>query len=275
MTNTFIVDSVGGISGSLTQLVDGTSYLVAGPGVAITSQSNGSVVVASSVSSAPMMQTASFTANGTWTSPVTGPVMLIGFGGGGGGGGGASDASATTGGGGGGGSLQSTTVVFVTLASSYSVTIGAGGSGGAGHQANHGSNGGNGGDTSFGSLAIFQGASGGGGGRSSGFTYVGGGLCCTNEESGAIATNAIQSLMQTYSNTVVPLVVYSMACGGHANSGNPAHGGNRNCVGGFAGGLGSSTASGGAGGGAGPRGRWQRWWRRTRVFERRSWVLVS
>jgi hypothetical protein len=42
---TFIVDSLGGISGSLTQLVDGSSYLIAGSGVSITSQSNGSVLI--------------------------------------------------------------------------------------------------------------------------------------------------------------------------------------------------------------------------------------
>lgn len=47
MTKTFIVDSVGGISGSLTQLVDGSSYLIAGSGVSITSQSNGSVIITS------------------------------------------------------------------------------------------------------------------------------------------------------------------------------------------------------------------------------------
>ncbi len=45
MANTFIVDSNGGISGSLTQLVNGTSYLIAGANVAITSQSNGQVMI--------------------------------------------------------------------------------------------------------------------------------------------------------------------------------------------------------------------------------------
>lgn len=47
MTNTFVVDSNGGISGSLTQLTDGSSYLVAGANVSITSQSNGQVLIAS------------------------------------------------------------------------------------------------------------------------------------------------------------------------------------------------------------------------------------
>jgi hypothetical protein len=45
MTSTFIVDNVGGISGSLTNLVDGSSYLVAGDGISILSGSNGSVAI--------------------------------------------------------------------------------------------------------------------------------------------------------------------------------------------------------------------------------------
>lgn len=48
MTNTFIVDSVGGISGSLTNLVDGSSYLIGGMGISLLSQSNGSIVIATS-----------------------------------------------------------------------------------------------------------------------------------------------------------------------------------------------------------------------------------
>jgi hypothetical protein len=46
MSRNFIVDNNAGISGSLTNLVDGTSYLVAGANVVITSQSNGSVLIA-------------------------------------------------------------------------------------------------------------------------------------------------------------------------------------------------------------------------------------
>lgn len=45
----------GGISGSLTQLTDGTSYLIAGTGITITSQSNGPVTI-SAVPSAPVAQ---------------------------------------------------------------------------------------------------------------------------------------------------------------------------------------------------------------------------
>ena len=39
------VEVTNGISGSLTQLVDGTSYLIAGTGISITSQSNGSILI--------------------------------------------------------------------------------------------------------------------------------------------------------------------------------------------------------------------------------------
>lgn len=53
MTNVFVVDSVGGISGSLTQLSDGRSYMVAGEGIAIVSQSSGQVLVSSLGSSVP------------------------------------------------------------------------------------------------------------------------------------------------------------------------------------------------------------------------------
>ncbi len=47
MTNSLIINSTG-ISGSLTNLADGTSYLVAGEGVSITSQSNGSIKIEAS-----------------------------------------------------------------------------------------------------------------------------------------------------------------------------------------------------------------------------------
>lgn len=52
MTNAFIVDTNGGISGSLTQLVDGTSYLIAGQGINVTSQSNGSLKISQNNDSA-------------------------------------------------------------------------------------------------------------------------------------------------------------------------------------------------------------------------------
>lgn len=42
-----------GISGSLTNLTDGTSYLVAGPNISIVSQSNGSILITASVGTTP------------------------------------------------------------------------------------------------------------------------------------------------------------------------------------------------------------------------------
>jgi hypothetical protein len=41
------IQAIDGLSGSLTQLVDGTSYLIAGSNITITSQSNGSVIITS------------------------------------------------------------------------------------------------------------------------------------------------------------------------------------------------------------------------------------
>jgi hypothetical protein len=40
-----VLSAVGGLSGSLTKLTDGSSYLVAGPAITITSQSNGSIII--------------------------------------------------------------------------------------------------------------------------------------------------------------------------------------------------------------------------------------
>lgn len=247
MTQSFIVDNVGGISGSLTTLVDGTSYLVAGTGISVTSQSNGSVLVASSASSSPTMQSASFISNGSWTSPVTAPVILIGFGGGGGGGAGFSGTPGT-GGGGGGGTLQSTIVAFVTSGSTYSVTIGAGGAGGSG-------NGSCGADTTFGSLATFCGASGGGAGiTGTGGATTGGGLCIAYPGPSSMTTAQVAGTIQT---NAANGVVNSVAAGGWSHAFGGAFFGMRNCIGGHDGGTPggqSGNCSGGAGGGAGPAG---------------------
>jgi hypothetical protein len=105
----------------LTTLADGSSYLIAGNNVTITSQSNGSVIVAATATSVPSFQAASFTSNDTWISPVTGPVMLIGFGGGGGlsssgvgsGGGGGGSAGNPTGFNGGNGGSGYLTIIWV------------------------------------------------------------------------------------------------------------------------------------------------------------------
>lgn len=49
MTTAFVVDTNGGISGSLTTLIDGSSYLIAGENISVLSQSNGSVVISSPI----------------------------------------------------------------------------------------------------------------------------------------------------------------------------------------------------------------------------------
>lgn len=252
MANAFIVDSSGGISGSLTNLVDGTSYLVAGDGILITSQSNGSVVVASAVSPTGVsMLSASYTSSGTWVSPVTGIVFIQGCGGGGGGGGGYT-ASSQPGGGGGGGALESTVPVFVTSGSSYAIGIGAGGAGSnAGTPANKGLVGG---DTTFGSLATFVGASGGGGGNNTSLVTIGGGLCSKQSGATSVTTATNKSLLNGYSLPDAGCVP-SLAAGGWVHSSGGGQPGMMNCIGGFAGGAGTdSVTSGGGGGGAGPRG---------------------
>lgn len=159
MSSTFIVDNVGGISGSLTQLIDGTSYLVAGEGISVVSQSNGSVKVGvTAISLTPMSQ--SFSGSASWTAPVTGFVTIAACGGGGYGNG----SSNTQGGGGGGGAQRLDYVVPVMSGVAYSVSIGTGGSGGSnGGSGVAGGNGNDGTATTFGSLT-FPGGQGGGGG---------------------------------------------------------------------------------------------------------------
>lgn len=152
MTNTFIVDSVGGISGSHTQLIDGTSYLLAGSGISITSQSNGAVVVsAQPVVSIPRLIT--YLTSSAFTASYTGPAIVQGCGGGGGGAGGS---SAYAGGGGGGGALLETRFISLVSGTGYTVSIGSGGTGGAaGSPSTAAGNGTDGGSTSFGSTAFF------------------------------------------------------------------------------------------------------------------------
>ncbi len=231
MTNSLIINSTG-ISGSLTNLADGSSYLLAGEGIAITSQSNGSVEIAASGGSAVSFVTASFTGSTTWTSPITGPVFITGFGGGGGGGGGYSTTGATEpGGGGGGGSLQSTVIVFVTSGSTYAVTIGTGGSGGGAE-----GDGGSGGDTTFGSLVDFGGAAGGGGAATLNPTMIGGGICVAG------GTTAI--FFANYSSNSSIGVGCSIAAGGWTHAFGGGSSGLPNCVGGFNGGNGGGTGGG-------------------------------
>jgi hypothetical protein len=93
------------------------------------------------------------TATGSWVCPagVT-KVLLIGCGGGAGGGGGAPAQNESGGGAGGGGSILGSQWITVSPNTSYTVTVGAGGTGGASNQ-----KGNNGSNTTFGSLATFNG----------------------------------------------------------------------------------------------------------------------
>lgn len=56
-TQPFILDSNNGISGSLTNLTDGSPYLIAGANVTITTQSNGAVLIVASTGSVPVSTT--------------------------------------------------------------------------------------------------------------------------------------------------------------------------------------------------------------------------
>jgi hypothetical protein len=247
MTTTFIVDSNAGISGSLTQLVDGTSYLIAGANVSITSQSNGSVVISIS-STTPVLTASIFTADGVFTAPVTGFYQLIGWGGGGGGG------DNTNGyGAGGGGSLSAIVPVYLTANTEVSVSIGAGGSVGSS------SPGVPGGTTTFGAYASFGGASGGGFVEEALIgpnTAVGGGLSVTQH--GNNVYNILQLTGDTTSgySTIAGNnagFIGSPSCGGFTFGGGHTYGLDSPgfiAGGGGAGPGGTSGANSGAGGGA-------------------------
>lgn len=216
--------------------------------MSITSQSNGSVVVASTAGNIPTLQTASFLTGGTWNSPITGIAFVQAFGGGGGGAGGTTNVNASAGGG--GGSLQSTVAVFVTSGTNYSVTIGAGGAGGSA-----GTNGNPGGNTSFGSLVSFCGASGG-------QAYTGVANQNTIAAAGGLATTVTGS--NNYAMTSDGRACQNATGAGGAslpatlNTGWP---GSESSVGNFQGGAGGPQGVGGfighapgGGGGAGPAG---------------------
>jgi hypothetical protein len=96
-----------------------------------------------------------FNSSGTWTKPASGSMARIQVWGGGGGGGRGNTATRQTGGGGGG--YNEITVPLSTLASSVSVTVGAGGAGRTGSTGV----GSTGGTSSFGALVYAYGGGGG------------------------------------------------------------------------------------------------------------------
>jgi hypothetical protein len=186
-----------GFSGSLTRLSNGTSYLVAGSNITITSSSNGQVIL----NGAPtgLIDTQTFTTVGTYTSGVNGWVkppsgsmaMIIctGGGGGGAGGGAAASGSARTGGcGGGGGAKHIKIIPLYLLGPGETVIVGAGGSGSNGGNPT-GTDGLDGSSSSFGTHVF---AGGGGGGRR-GTTGIagGGGGGGGHGQNGSVGTNAL------------------------------------------------------------------------------------
>ncbi len=148
MTNAFSITTNSGISGSITKLADGSSYLVAGPGVQITSQSNGQVFVEAIASQASAIEF--FTSSFYWTCPENvHTVKLTMWAGGGGGGGSAGVSAAWSAGGGGGGSFPSTTFVSVVPGNVYTGSVGAGGAAGTSNTSGNASNGSSGSPSTF------------------------------------------------------------------------------------------------------------------------------
>lgn len=118
------------------------------------------------VGGAPILNTQSFTANGTWTKPGVGTwALVVGVGGGGGGGSGSNNAGSFGNGGTGGGSGAASLYLFrlADLGATETVTIGAGGNG----STTVNTAGSPGSDSLFGSLCVFSGGFGGGGGSAS------------------------------------------------------------------------------------------------------------
>ena len=206
---------------------------------------------------APVVNT--FNSSGTWTKPSTGTMARIQVWSGGGGGNRTGNQDKIMGGSGGG--YAEITIPLGDLASSVSVTVGAGGTGRTGSTGN----GGDGGTSSFGALlTVF----GGYGGQTDGLPIVGGSakprggvaaglhkgasLGSTESWAGSSTTNGESSFLQTLDRHSRS-AIYGGAAGGSAGSlygdisglgGQSALGGN----GGNSGAAGTQPAGGGGGG---------------------------
>lgn len=192
------------------------------------------------------VQTFSTAGAATWTKPSKGNMALIECWGAGGSG--ARSVSGDSGGGGGGGAYAQRLMLLSDLASSESVTIGAGGP-----ARTTNSQGAAGGDTSFGShLTAYGGgggnqtgaggAGGGGGGAKSAGTVAGqGGNTSGNSAGGAVGTPGASS-------------VFGGGGGGAASTSGTGNAGGGADHGGGGGGGGSGDGTGGAGGGSGQGG---------------------
>ena len=273
---TYQLSSTGAVTGDLiTVMTEEASYtlrVVYGPGLSLAVYLSAGAVNASrwatfvytgatdewmllSSSISASIATTTFTSSGTYTVPIGVTALILeGCGGGGGGGGGCTGDTTTANyppsGGGGGGSQVTTKIVSVTAGGSYTVTIGSGGAGGVA-----GANGNAGADTTFDTLATFDGASGGVGGvaTSSSFTVTPGG--CPSRH---VSSHAQSSKTPTSTHFVPACEMGSGGPGKNNNtmttSGYSGVGSGHGYAGGAAGTKGTDSGSyngGGPGGGGG------------------------
>lgn len=164
-----------GLSGSLTRLTDGTSYIIQGQGILVASASNGAVTITGGGGSSPInVYTTTVGSPFTLAIPAhTTMIEIEACGGGGGGGSGRKNlpANGVYGGGGGAGGAYSSVVLNAAtvraISSNLTISIGAGGLGGSAQtvDSTNGITGSNGGDTTISAgattLLVAPGGSGG------------------------------------------------------------------------------------------------------------------